>query len=80
MYVLQRELWTGQPSELGDLFRLTKGRKTARCALWSHWSGWELRLEAAGETLQTHVCRSEEEVFSTAERWKKDMQGKGWWS
>ena len=78
MNVLQRELWNGRPSELGDLFRLTKGEKSARCALWSHWSGWELRLDAAGEMIRTQVCRSEEEVFSTGERWKKNMQSRGW--
>ncbi|HXG72901.1 MAG TPA: hypothetical protein VNJ04_20080 [Gemmatimonadaceae bacterium] len=78
MNVLQRELWHGQPKELDDLFRLTKGKRTARCALWSHWAGWELKLLVDEEMTQTQVCRAEDEVFSTWESWKAKMIEKGW--
>jgi hypothetical protein len=57
---------------------LRKGGRQAICELWSHWAGWELRLEAAGELLQTQVCRSQDEVLATGEAWKAAMIGKGW--
>ena len=42
---MQRPLLNGEPVYLGDLFRLTKGRKkSARAALSSHELGWQLRL------------------------------------
>lgn len=78
MNVLQRALWHGEPKELDDLFRLSKGTKSARCTIWSHWSGWELKLLVDGELLQTQVCRAEDEVFSTGARWKAAMIEKGW--
>jgi hypothetical protein len=78
MNVLQRELWDGQPSKLGEMFVLKKGDRAAECQLWSHWSGWELRLEIRGEMVRTLACRSQEEVFSTAETWKAAMREKGW--
>jgi hypothetical protein len=40
--------------------------------------GWELRLEAAGEMIQTQVCRSQEEWVRTFEQWKAAMIEKGW--
>ena len=78
MNVLQRELLQGQPSKLGEVFVLKKGHRTSERQLWSHWSGWELRLEVDGEMVQTVVCRAEEDVFATAERWKAAAQAKGW--
>ena len=44
MHVLQRLEWYGEPTELGDLFRPTKNRCSARGVLLSHQFGWELRL------------------------------------
>jgi len=44
MDVLQRPNWYGSPIELGELFILTKNRRTATCKLRSHQLGWELRL------------------------------------
>jgi hypothetical protein len=71
--VLQREFWSGVPRKQGDTFRLSKGTKTAECELWSHLLGWELRLMAAGEFLQSQVCRSQEEVVDTSDQWKVAM-------
>ena len=34
--VLQRHTWTGEPRELGDLFRLEKNRRQACAALFTH--------------------------------------------
>lgn len=76
--VLQRDLWNGEPAQLGDVFCLTKDGREAVCALWSHWAGWELRLNVAGQMVATQVCRSQEDVFSTGETWKKNLRVRGW--
>jgi hypothetical protein len=55
------------PIELGDLFRLTKNRREARAALFTHQLGWEVRLLVGSqlEFVQTQVCRDQEEVLRT---------------
>lgn len=58
--------WTGEPFVVGDLFVLKKGSRTARCALQTHPLGLELRLIVGRELLQSHVCRSQDEVFNRA--------------
>ena len=41
--------------------------------------GWELRLIIGkDDVLQTHVCRSQDEVLTTGEQWKAAMIEKGW--
>lgn len=78
--VLQRETWHGEPNELGDLFRLTKARRHARATLYTHIFGWEAKLfvGASEEPVQTQVCRSQEEVLATGERWRAALEAKGW--
>jgi hypothetical protein len=80
MDVLQRPDWYGSPIELGELFILTKDRRTARCNLRSHQFGWELRrfIGSQDDVVQTQVCRSQEEVLTTGEQWKAAMIEKGW--
>jgi len=78
MSVLQRELWHGVPADLGEMFHLAKGEKHARCALWTHQLGWELRLTIGADVVMTQVCRSEDEVFATGETWKAGLWVKGW--
>jgi hypothetical protein len=70
--VLQRHAWNGEPKELGDLFRLTKNRRQARGALFTHQLGWEIRLLVGNqaESVRTQVCRSQEDVLTTGEQWK----------
>jgi hypothetical protein len=46
--------------------------------MFSHQFGWELRLEVDGELIQSQVCRSQDEVFSTWESWLVPMKEKGW--
>jgi hypothetical protein len=70
LQVLQRDPYFAGPRKQGDLFILKKGERSAVCELWSHQFGFELRLEAAGELLQSQVCRSDREVFDTFEEWK----------
>ncbi len=78
--VLQRPEWHGTPRELGDLFIVRKNRREARATLFTHQLGWELGLliGAQLEIVQTQVCRTQEEVFTTGEQWKAAMREKGW--
>lgn len=78
MQYLNPPQWNGKPFVVGDLFVLKKGNHTARCLLQTHPLGLELRLSAGSELLQSQVCRSQDDVFDTFERWKAGMQEKGW--
>lgn len=79
--VLQRDLWTGKPRQLGDLLRLRKGTKVATCQLWTHQLGWECRLfagEDESDFIASQVCRSQDEVFTFGEKWTAALKAKGW--
>jgi hypothetical protein len=78
--VLQRPDWYGTPIALGELFILHKARRLAKCMLWTHQFGWELRLVVGShlEVQQTQVCRTQDEVLDTSEQWKVAMVEKGW--
>ena len=54
--VLQLD-WTEEPRELGAWFVLTKGsnNRTAKCELWTHLFGWELRLVTT-DVVRSQVC------------------------
>ena len=74
---VQRAVWNGEPVELGIAWTLKKRQHAAQCVVFSHQFGWELRLEV-GELFRTQVCRSSEEIVTTAENWKAAMIEKGW--
>jgi len=78
--VLQRPNWHGTPIMLGDLFILHKNRWEAKAVLQTHQLGSEVRLMigAQAEVVQTQVCRTQEDVFTTGEQWKAAMAEKGW--
>jgi hypothetical protein len=56
---------------------MRKGDKVARCELWSHQFGWELRLMTT-DLRRSQVCRSSEEILNTHEAWRAAMLEKGW--
>ncbi len=64
------------------MFRLHKARcgqqLEAVCHLVTHQLGWELRLEIASSLQRSQVCRTQEEVLDTADRWKAAMIEKRW--
>ena len=78
--VLQRAIWNGEPKELGELFVVRKNGREAVCKLMSHQFGWECRLYVGQQTeiVQTKVCRTEDEVFTTGEEWKAALRSKDW--
>ena len=65
---------------VGDLFSLYNNRREARVALFTHQLGWEVRLLVCSplEVVQTQVCRDQQEVLATGERWKAAFAEKGW--
>lgn len=74
--------WHGTPACLGELFHLRRTHHSAAleasCKLFSHESGWELRLELAGSLQRSQVCGSQDDVLATAERWRTSMLENDW--
>ena len=68
-----------QSEELRELFSLSKSdRALARCALWSHQVGCELRLTVNGALVRSQVSRDYAEVLTAAEEWQRAMRAEGW--
>ena len=79
MRVQQREFWNGQPEALRELFTLTKAAGVrARCVLWSHPLGWELRLDVNRTFVRSQVTRGSMEADTTAVEWRAAMVDEGW--
>ena len=74
---LQRDSWDHTPRELETLWSLSKRGKIVRCVLFSHWAGWELKIDGA-DILLTQVCRSDREIEQVAAGWRDAMRAKGW--
>lgn len=74
--------WNGEPLKQGHAVRLHKtigGReRDAIGELWTHELGWEIRLFVAGEWQRSQVCRTQDEVFNTADEWRDALKAKGW--
>lgn len=73
----QREHFNGAEL-LSPGWTLTKGRKTARCEIWSHQFGFELRLLVGTELLQTQVVRTQPDLIRVQEDWRAALEAKGW--
>jgi hypothetical protein len=82
MNVLQRPYWSGDVVPLGEGFRLHKercGRQLeAICHLQTHQFGWEVVLTVNASLQRSQVCRSQDDVLDTTERWRAAMVEKGW--
>ena len=63
---------------MGHLWVLTKGRKRLVCALHTHPTGWELRVWYGPELVRSQVCKTQDDVFFTAEKWKATALTDGW--
>ena len=59
------------------MWSLTKRGTVARCVLWTHQLGWELRVDS-GDLSLTQVCRSDREIEDISGGWKEAMIEKGW--
>jgi hypothetical protein len=70
--------WNQEPEELRVLFTHTKGdHARARCALWSHQLGWEVRLTVNGSLIRSRVTRSIHEAMASREEWGAGMLSEG---
>ena len=69
---------TGKPNEAAFVWLLTKGRKQARCSLWTHPIGAELRVEAAGEFVRSQAGRDVLALVELAGEWREQFVTKGW--
>jgi hypothetical protein len=56
-------LWDGTPREQVLMWTMEKARKRARCAVWSHSDGWEVRITVNRQVVYSHSYRVEEDVF-----------------
>jgi len=63
---------------LDDLFVVRKGDRMAVCALHTHDLGWECRLFSGDDLIATQVCRSDAEIETFVETWRKALESKGW--
>jgi hypothetical protein len=70
--------WDGTPREQAFVWLLQKGRSRARCALWSHPLGWELRVTINGELLRSQAYREADDVLSDVADWRQQFAAKGW--
>jgi hypothetical protein len=75
---LKRYDYYSGPQSLGDMWTLTRGAVTLRCALATHRLGWELRLTAGANFLRSQVCKSQQEVHDTSTAWRTEAVTKGW--
>jgi hypothetical protein len=60
------------------MWEVRKGVRVARCELWRHPIGWELRCDVDNETRQTAVQRLRDKAEDLAEDWKQAFEAKGW--
>jgi hypothetical protein len=44
----------------------------------THQFGHELRLEVKGNLVESNVCRTDDDVISQQQRWRRALQLKGW--
>lgn len=73
----QREHFAGAEL-LSPVWALTKGPKTARCEVWSHQFGFELRYLVGRELVSSMVVRSHKELVDVCLKWKDALTEKGW--
>lgn len=75
----QRTFWNGAPEELREAFTLTKPSGVrARCAIWTHMFGWEIRLDVKGAIVRTQVTRDPAAVNCMCDEWRSGMVAEGW--
>ncbi len=60
------------------MWELRKGVRVARCEMWRHPLGWEVRVDVDSETRQTAVQRRRATAEDLAQDWQRLFAGKGW--
>jgi hypothetical protein len=76
---IRREFWNGPPEELRELFALAKSSGTrARCTLWSHFLGDEIKLDVNDGLVRSHVTRDASQIQTISDEWRTAMLQEGW--
>jgi hypothetical protein len=65
------------PEQLARTAAHSRSRQ-ARCALWSHQFGWELRLTVNHSVIRTRVCRAFADIVTASAEWQGAMREQGW--
>jgi hypothetical protein len=60
------------------MWEVRKADRIARCELWRHPLGFEVRVDVDSETRQTAVQRRRETAEDLAHDWQQAFAGKGW--
>jgi hypothetical protein len=68
----------GTDRSIGTLWTLTRGESIARCVLVKIGDGLELRVLMDDARLRSERCRTHQESFELAERWRERMSERGW--
>jgi hypothetical protein len=64
---------------LRELFALAKPNGTrARCTLWSHMFGYEIRLDVNDGLVRSQVTRDASQIQTIADEWRTAMLVEGW--
>lgn len=71
-------MYDGQPREYNLIWTMTKGGKTARCAMWTHPIGAELRVSVGGELVNSEARRDILALVDMSVEWQKQFHDKGW--
>ena len=68
----------GQPKELGEVWRLRKGKREAACVLQGHPIGMEARVLVDDEVISTKAFRDSAMMIDETAAWRAAFEGKGW--
>ena len=60
------------------MWQFRKGGRSARCTLWSHPLGWELRVTVEDELLRSQAYRVADDVVCDVAKWRQQFAAKGW--
>ena len=67
-----------RPKLVSRVWQLRKGKRFARCELWTHPIDGEIRAEAAGEFVRSEAGRDGLALIDLAMQWKAQFEEKGW--
>lgn len=71
----------GEPKELGEAWRMVKGRRVCRCVIVGHPLGQEARIEIDDEVLPfSQVCKTTKDLADITAEWRAGFEAKGWHS
>jgi hypothetical protein len=70
--------WNGAPKDAGEVWTLTKGQRIARCSLFTHPKGAEVRLTVDGEWHRGEALSDGLALVDLALEWRQQFEQRGW--